>query len=268
MASLLSKAQRFVPSPALTTGLKLTAQAVTALIFFKKLKAGGYKRHDPNVPDLPSQFTNIPSLDFEVKHRAPKGRTEIANNPNQRVKPYKGKALEDCVYLLDIDSKGLHETIVLPFIPRELEYNTESSFVAIKPMGANNPRYQYTGSEDKLEFEIDWYAFDNSRRSVIENCRKLESLSKGDGYTGAPHRVMLVWGKNHLLFNDHIFIVLSAPYKLTNFNKYSADEKTGLPVYTNMLPIQAYQKVTLARVTEKNLPKVKVSYVADPQIYS
>ena len=93
----------------------------------------------------------------------------------------RGNLIEDFVAIIDIDAGGVDQgtdIIKLPFIPKELNYNSESTFVAVKPIGANNPRYQFTGAEDKLEFEIDWYSFDEDRRDVITNCRKIESLSK------------------------------------------------------------------------------------------
>jgi hypothetical protein len=150
------------------------------------------------------------------------------------------------------------EEIRLPFIPSELEYNVESSFTAIRPIGSNTAKYHYTGAEDRLEFEIDWHSFEENREDVIMNCRKLESLSKGDGYNAPPPSVMLVWGKNNLLFADHEFAVISAPYRLTQFSK--SHLSNGVLRNTHLLPIQAYQKVTFARVSSNNLTAKDIQY--------
>ena len=169
--------------------------------------------------------------------------------------------ITDAVYIVDLGEKGNTEIdiIKLPFVPKELNYNSESSYVAIKPIGRNNPYYHYTGSEDLLQFEIDWHSFNQDRKDVIQNCRKIEALSKGDGSYKSPSRIMLKWGKINLLFRDHIFIILKAPYKMTLFNK--AQMNGDFIERTSMLPIQAYQSVTLARITTNNLRKKDIQYV-------
>lgn len=177
----------------------------------------------------------------------------------------RGTTLSNSVSIIDIDADGPNKgfnTIKLPFIPRELNYNSESSFAAIKPIGSNNPRYHYTGAEDKLEFEIDWHSFDNDRRDVISQCRKIEALSKADGYTGSPHRVILQWGSSGYLFDGMEFIVLAAPYRMTQFSNGHINSDGSLQL-THAMPVQAYQKVTLARITSHNLNKVEIEYVAE-----
>ncbi len=184
---------------------------------------------------------------------------------HQNMPGARGSALQDYVSIIDIDVGGYnkgHEEIKLPFIPRELNYNSESAFTAIKPIGANNPRYQFTGAEDKLEFEIDWYSFDENREDVIRQCRKIEALTKADSYNGNPHRVYLKWGQADRLFATHTFIVIAAPYRMTRFSKGHVSASREL-VITDMLPVQAYQKITLARISRKNLSKVEIEYVEE-----
>lgn len=143
------------------------------------------------------------------------------------------------------------ETIDLLTIPRELNWNSESNYAVIRPLGRNNPWYHFTGSEDKLEFEIDWYSVERNREDVIKSCRKLEALSKTDGYGANPHKVLLKWGNDDKLFSGMRFIVKAAPYRLTHFNGYQRQDKQI--VSTQLLPIQAYQKMILLRVTDYNL---------------
>lgn len=233
-----------------------------AAVFFRRAKAGVLIGSGaPNTREH-SEMT-LYRKELEKKKE---GAIEIAPNVAQHSKfvvNKQNKSLEDYVAIIDLDAGGLdkqYEVIKLPFIPRELAYNCESAFAAIKPMGRNNPFYHFTGAEDKLEFEIDWHAFDWGRREVIENCRKIESLTKADAYNNGPHRVMLKWGKENILFSDHVFVVLAAPYKMTQFNKGNIGP-TGVVESTHMLPVQAYQKVILGRITSKNLSKVDIEFV-------
>lgn len=131
------------------------------------------------------------------------------------------------------------ETLKIQTVPKELDYNPQANWVVIPSVGRNNPFYNYTGGEDSLSFTLDWFCNDERRTDVIESCRWLESLSKADGYNAEPPMVILQWGR---LFRFEKWIVESAPYKLSLFNReYS------------MLPGQAYQEVTLKRVTGFNL---------------
>ena len=131
------------------------------------------------------------------------------------------------------------EFIKFQFIPSELEYTPNSNFETIASMGRNNPLYHYTGSEDILKFNLDWYAEEESREDVIRKCKRLESLTKNDGFDNPPHHVKLIW--NSLIYSDATWIVTSAPYKLSLFQ-----------AHRNMLPQQAYQELTLKRVTVNN----------------
>lgn len=259
------------PSRALGEMIQWSMDYRRAMIFFRRVKNIG---EDPDIkvigtfsPDTRDHTIITPyHAELENKRKAPIfGENSPNTSEHSKFKSVKGGSLSDYIAIIDLDAKGKdnqYEVIRLPFVPKELEYNSESSFVAIKPMGRNNPIYHYTGSEDQLEFEIDWYAFDWGRRQVIENCRKIEALSKADGYKGDPHRVKLMWGKENVLFSDHEFLVLSAPYRLSHFNRGNINSN-GEIESTYMLPIQAYQRVTLGRITRNNLTKIEVEYVGN-----
>ncbi len=142
------------------------------------------------------------------------------------------------------------EHILLQYVPLELDYDPNSNFASIHSMGRNNPLYHYTGSEDILKFIIDWSRQSDDSTDVILNCRKLEALSKNDGFGNTPHKIKLLWHDS--LFNDATWIVASAPYKLT------------LPDAQNqMLHTQAYQSVTLKRVTDTNLTNDEISSITN-----
>jgi len=167
--------------------------------------------------------------------------------------------LTDSISIVDYDyrdskhkSKRGYGVITLPWIPRELNYQPESKFIGIATMGRNNPHYHFTGSEDTLTFEIDWFFMDDeSRERVINSCRWIESLTKGDAYEEPPHRVKLVWGENNKLYEDDIWLITSAPYVMSQFTK--GFKKDGNIVRGNLLPQQAIQTITLKRLTRNNL---------------
>jgi len=141
----------------------------------------------------------------------------------------------------------------LPFTPKGLDYNVSSSFVAIATMGRNNPHYHFTGSEDTLEFTIDWHSYKDHREDVLFYCRWMESLSKGDGYRKAPHRIKLAWGQDSVMFQDDVWIVVNASYKMEQFvDSYNDTGDRSNFTRVGMLPQQAYQKITLKRVSQFN----------------
>ena len=152
------------------------------------------------------------------------------NNPSQRI--------DRSLIIKDLDDPNLAE-LKIQFVPKVLEYNIESKFIALASMARNNPLYQYTGSEDTLEFELDWYAEDDNRQDVITKCKFLESLTKNDSFEKPPHRIKLIWGNS--LFSAANWLVVSAPYKLSMFQAHK-----------NMMPQQAYQVVSLKRITNSN----------------
>jgi hypothetical protein len=152
----------------------------------------------------------------------------------------------------DHDDKRYYSYLQLPFVPRELDYNPESNFVGIASFGRNNPFYQFTGSEDTLSFEIDWHSKENEREDVIFNCRWLEALTKGDAYDEMPHRVVLSWGRDNKLFADSVWLVVAAPYRLSEFVRSFRDPSDNTIVNVGMLPQQAYQQITLKRLTKLN----------------
>lgn len=268
---LFSEYHTYIPPRPVRKGIEWSLDARRVAIFFRRLQATGEGPADIKVVGTFSPNTSDHSIITPVHDELERKKDnlrfgETSNNSitQESIKPYKGNIIEDYVSIIDLDAerddKGIEE-IILPFIPKELAYNSESTFVAIKPIGANNPRYQFTGAEDKLEFEIDWLSTNDNREDVIRNCRKLEALSKADGYRRGPHRVILQWGAKDILFSQHVFIITAAPYRMTQFSK--GHMTGGVLRETNMMPVQAYQKVTLARITSKNLSKLEIEYVEE-----
>lgn len=205
-------------------------------------------------------------LDREKAVRKGKGNREQIDDESSNMytsETYGKRAsnkVKDYIAIVDYDFKDEDKAVrgysklVLPFVPRELSYEPSSKFVGIATMGRNTPFYQFTGAEDTIKFEIDWYALeekDLDRKNVINACRWVEALSKSDGYDGIPHRVKLVWGSNDLLWQDDLWLVVDAPYVLSEF-KSGYKEKDGLFTNIGLMPQQAIQTITLKRVTSYN----------------
>jgi len=162
------------------------------------------------------------------------------------------KPLESVIYLANVDNSD--DRVEIYTIPREISYGSESTHAVIKPMGRNNPLYQYIGSEDRVEFEISWYKRDYDNDQVIRSCRQLEAFSKADGY-GNKKLVTLIWGDTNRLFGDHTFVVLEAPYILHRFSRAHINKTNQDGIYTDdeLMPVRATQKIVLARVSTFNL---------------
>jgi len=159
-------------------------------------------------------------------------------------------ANRDWITFIDLDyrredNKGrstkAYDYITLPTIPLELAYDVESDIPAIASFGRNNPFLMWTGSEDTLNFQIDFYSKVASKQDVIYWCRWLESMAKSDGYLGGMHRVLLVWGKDDKLFGGDTWYISKASYKLSQFQGHKS-----------LLPAQAFQDITMKRVTDHN----------------
>ncbi len=129
-------------------------------------------------------------------------------------------------------------------------------------MGRNNPFMMYTGGEDTISFDISWYSNDPmNREDVLTKCRLLESWSKANGYNQAPPVLRISWGTSGIFDND-LFILYSASYKLNNFqDRYSGssidtDEFSRSVTRTinlGLLPSIATQSLVFKKVTGKNL---------------
>jgi len=231
------------------------------------------------------QDTNI---NFEDLHKGKDAYQQIIRSAHKDTVSRRTKPFQEQIFIVDIDynpnlSTDGRRYIALQNIPLELAYEGDSNFNVIKGIARNNPHYQYTGSEDTLEFDVDWYAEKDNRMDVINNCRWLEALTKGDGYCDAIHRVMIIWGGNGVeaknpipgvetpmevlttanndkLFPNMIWLLTKASYKLKQFNRgyFPIKNKSGQYISTQLLPCQAEQKLVFKRITEFNLSRAQI----------
>jgi len=157
-----------------------------------------------------------------------------------------------------------YKKLELQFVPREVQITPENRVVAIAQPGRNTPVYHYTGSEDTLEFTIDWVSMDesNDKTDVIEKCMWLEAMSKNDAFDNKPAIVEIVWGnaERGRLFDKIAWVIAKAPYKLQNFNRGYNDPYGSGFISTSLLPIQAYQEITLKRLDDHNTSRRELFY--------
>lgn len=160
-----------------------------------------------------------------------------------------------------IYSLGLKGSLAIQTIPKDVEYKIDSNFEAIASPGRNNPIYHYTGSEDTITMELDWYSDgdDINRTKVIESCRWLEGHTKANGYNNAPSPVLLIWGSS--LFSKssgamgETWLIVDASYRMGPFSRPH-----------DLLPVQAYQTLTLKRITSSNRLMRDIMLVSPPDI--
>jgi hypothetical protein len=269
---------QFVPSPQLEDLVSIASKAMRFKIIADRYTRG-FEKADVKGPR--GAFKNsgkaIFATEKQERHKKiDQGRIGRYQDTGRTSEEYESQAVgnpsnirkefSDTISLVDLDFKDEHTStrgynrITLPFVPGDLSYDGSSKFVGIATMGRNTPFYHFTGSEDTVQFNIDWFAKDLDRKDVINSCRWVEALSKSNGYTEPPHRVKLVWGEDDLLFQGDIWLVVEANYVLTDFvqgyrdrfvNGYS-DKGTNEMIRVGMLPQQATQKITLKRISDSN----------------
>jgi len=151
----------------------------------------------------------------------------------------RGKVTPSDIFIIRLNNEDQEfEKLKIQCVPLEVVVQPESNWAVIPSVGRNNPFYNYTGGEDTLTFTLDWYSNEELKEDVIRNCRWLESLSRADAYFNEPPQIILKWGN---LFRFQKWIVQSAGYRLSIFSKED-----------NMMPIQAYQDITLKKVVGYN----------------
>lgn len=150
---------------------------------------------------------------------------------------------EKKLYITNLDSSPI-ERLRIQTVPEAINIDPVSNWNAIPSIGRNNPFYHYTGGEDEIRFVLDWYSNTDNRRDVIEACRWVESLTRNDSYNSRAPRVHLAWGD---LYKYSEWIVFKAPYELKFFEQGSG-----------LLPIQAFQRVSLKKVSDENTSKADI----------
>lgn len=147
-------------------------------------------------------------------------------------------------YLLDLVTL---ERVVFQSIPKDMKYKPEAVWLSVPSAGWNNPRYNYTGGEDVLNFSITWYSDEAGKQDVMRKLKWIESLSRNNGFDEKPHKVQFIMGS---LFTYATWIVASAEYSLDQFDRTAG-----------MMPRFASQEITLKRVTEINRSRTDIQSI-------
>ena len=114
-------------------------------------------------------------------------------------------------------------------------------------MGRNNPHYHFTGGEDKLQFQISWYALETDREDAIKKAQTLRAWSRADGYKNRPPEIKFWLGD---LYKDDSWILKSADYstKLLMTPNYGTKEINP----DKVCPVHIIQDIVLLKVTKNN----------------
>lgn len=168
------------------------------------------------------------------------GRPELRQAPTPAFVPSN-------MWLVHLDDNNNRiEALQIQTVPLEMSVDPVANWATIPSIGRNNPFYHYTGGEDEITFTLDWYSVQDNNYDVIRKCRWVESLSRSDAYFKEPPRILLIYGR---LFKFDTWIIKKAPYRLSLFNKHR-----------DMYPRQAYQELTLAKVTDRNTDQMSIRY--------
>ncbi len=250
-------ADKLTPQDAKDIGANTLAGAVRLATVINKIQVQGginyFKKvrgPEPEYQEKP--FGRIGVIDYTTERR------KVEDNINKAIESYKSEDKIQLAFYRPSDIDNSLSIISLDTIPREVQYTPQNKVIAMASPGRNNPFYHYTGSEDTLEFTIDWYSNSYNKSDVIMKCREVEAMSKNDSYDKTPALLRIIWGKQDLLFNDTYWVIEKAPYKLQNFNRAYRDwdkntGELGKDLFaTGLLPVQAYQQLTLKKVTPNN----------------
>jgi hypothetical protein len=143
------------------------------------------------------------------------------------------------------------ERIPLQNVPLTLDHNPRTRNRTIMSSGANHPKYHYTGGEELLKFQTTFYCDEETRKSVVETCRKLEALAKNDSYKKKRPPLYLSWGES--LYDGFKWVMLDLSYVYNNFN----GEYDGYPMGASV-------EITLGRITESNLSHEEIRTTLTP----
>jgi len=152
--------------------------------------------------------------------------------------------------------------------PNEIQVNPISNWSDVNSMGRNIPFAIYTGGNSSFSIDISWFSNQpNVPNDVLAKCKLLESWSKADGYKSSPPLLKIVWGGSKI-FDNHLYILKSATYRLSNFNSVSVTPNYGgkdgnekiSNSYRNQLlyPSMATQSLVFQQVVTNNTRHIDI----------
>lgn len=273
--SIVAKALNFNPdeySAGYAGGVYVAQKVFRASIIFNRKGAGaGDPLGNSGIKSPPNAYKSGVNSDFKDAIEKNRGSGTAPSQPSEDKNQWK-ISIVDYDYNPAFDSKEERpRSLDLMYMPKEVRETQKTAFASLSPLGRNNPHYQFVGSEDMLEFEVDWHSQETYRKDVIRNVKWLQALNRADGWNTEPRRVKIVWSDNPMMWRDDIWILTQAPARYTQFsnkvkaqqtrkvyngdnpfNRYS-DVTVENIVDTGLLPVQAYQNLIFKKVTSNNL---------------
>lgn len=127
------------------------------------------------------------------------------------------------------------ERLEIQFVPEEISIPRKADLSKISIIGRNNKLLQYTGGEETMTLNLEFYSDEKDRFDVIQKVDWLKSLCYNDGYNAGARKVKVLFGD---LFTYHVWTVEGVTPNLSHFDDVAS-----------WLPIRA---------------KVEVNFVCDP----
>lgn len=132
-----------------------------------------------------------------------------------------------------------YERLEIQFVPKEFSYGSTAKMAKIEVVGRNNPLHHYTGGDDNLSFQLDFFAEEESRKDVLKKVKWIQSLRYNDGNFAPKKNISIVFGN---LFRNEIWTVDSVQVKYSDFDSLH-----------DFLPQQAFVDIKLSLDPIKNL---------------
>jgi hypothetical protein len=129
------------------------------------------------------------------------------------------------------------ERLEFQFMPENMKYTRSGTFATIAPVGRNNDVLHYTGGNDDLSFDLDFYSDEKGYQDVLRKCNFIRSLVMSDGGYGPARNVKVVMGN---LFRKDIWVVKDVDIAYDYF------------AIENFLPRRASIKIKLQLDPKKN----------------
>lgn len=107
------------------------------------------------------------------------------------------------------------ERLEFQFVPEPISWDRQPDLAPIPIVGRNNPRKHYTGGEDRLSFQLEFYADEEDRDDVRRKVMWLRSLTYNDGSNAPIRNIKLVWGT---LFRHEVWVVSKCAFQFMHFD--------------------------------------------------
>lgn len=120
---------------------------------------------------------------------------------------------ENQIFIVELQEP--FERLEVQFVPKDIPWSRNANLSAVEVVGRNHPKYHFTGGEDQVGLQLDFYSDEENREDVLRKVRWLQSLTYNDGYNAPARNVKIVFGR---LFQKEIWAVANVNAVLSSFN--------------------------------------------------